>query len=206
MNDAIIANAQNAAANPANDPPAPVAPARPTTGTPAAPAPSSPAARLAALNAPGQGIYSADPKTQQSNVKELKMLLAREADDPASRNIADVPADERGAWADSLRSRYGLETPRMPGLEPDEMYDAHVGNALSFMTREGVDADVVKDLYTEAHRELVSGVGVLSDAQLDHLEARYAGKLGKATAAKLRQGYESEVRRGAAAARATASG
>jgi hypothetical protein len=93
-----------------------------------------------------------------------------------------------------LRSRFGLAVPKLPGLEPDENCDAHSGNALAYLAREGTDPRIVQDLFTDFHKELVSGVGVLRDDQIARLEEKYTPKLGKATPARLRAWYKREVR------------
>jgi hypothetical protein len=101
---------------------------------------------------------------------------------------------EQAEWAGTMRSSFGVDIPKTPGMEPDENYDLHSGNALAYLAREGADPKTVQELFASFHEELVSGVGVLSDEQIERLEQRYAPKLGKTATERLKSWYKREVR------------
>jgi hypothetical protein len=155
-------------------------------------------AMLAAKGAPAPTTTATKPTAPKTETpQEIRARLANDPEDPASRTADDMAGadqSDRAEWAGTLRARFGVEVPPTPGLEPDENYDLHSGNALAYLAREGADPKTVQELFASFHEELVSGVGVLSDDQIERLEQRFAPKLGKAAAGRLKNWYKREVR------------
>jgi hypothetical protein len=162
-----------------------------------APAPPTAAEKMEArrrhLNDPknADGVWSLDQAKADAARADLKRLLARNPEDPASRNADNIKdAADAAEWAGTLRSRYGIQHPRF--ANGDTVDPLHEGNALAYLTREGVAPDVVKNLATDVYGAL-NGGGVLDDATIERLKSKYGGALGSDRVALLEKWYREEV-------------
>jgi hypothetical protein len=158
------------------------------------PPPASASAELEQIRRdPNSGIYSRDPEVQGPAMRRLRQLMEQES-------LAEQAEEQRtpAEWAEESRARYGLDLPKLPSvIQRRDDYDTHEHDALQSLADAGVEPAVVKDLYADFHREILSGVGHLSPDQLDRLEARYAPKIGKDLAHQMRVWYAA-VQEGAA--------
>jgi hypothetical protein len=136
------------------------------------------------------------PEERAERTAELRKLLATDTEDPASANAEGVlqAGEDVNEWAETMRSRFGIEQPKLYTVERGADFDYHEGNALAFLAREGASPEVVQDIYRDFHEAIDNGTGVLDDTALDYLAKKYEGKLGAKAVATLRKWYVDEIR------------